>query len=330
MAKAMGSMAPACAAVLLASAMHVASAQESVIYSFQPDNNDGQNPNGGVAIDKAGNVYGATSDGGTHISGVVYELSPPSQAGGDWTESIIFNFGDVPALGGSPGITGGSATVILDEKGNLYGTALGGISPGNGQLSSGLVYELSPPSSGSGEWSAQAIYTFISDSSQPTLLTNPNGAVVFDKKGNLYGIAYGGGTYSNGGIFELTPPAEAGGEWTMTALYSFNNSAAAAQPWGPGSNASLIVDAKGNLYGTTQFGGAKSSGTVYELSPPASGTGNWTLAILHSFKDDVPKDGYGPLGSLAIDALGNLYGTTGAQGSLAGGIVFELSPPPSP
>jgi uncharacterized repeat protein (TIGR03803 family) len=330
MLKAMGSMAPAWSAVLLAAAMHVAPAQESVIYSFQPGSSDGQSPNGGVAIDKGGNVYGTTATGGTHGSGIVYELSPPSQSGGDWTETVVYNFGDNPAAGGSPGITGQGGTVILDTEGNLYGTANGGVSNVSGVLASGVVYELSPPTDGSGEWTAQALYTFLNDSSEPTSLKGPNGAVVLDKKGNLYGIGYGGGAYGNGGVFELSPPMQAGGEWTMTPLYSFNNAAAANQPWGPGANASLIVDAKGNLYGTTQSGGIENSGTVYELSPPPNGSGSWTASILHSFKFEIPHDGYGPLGSLAMDTQGNLYGTTGAQGALAGGIVFELSPPASP
>lgn len=323
-------MARASAAIALAAAMHVAPAQESVIYSFQSGNTDGQSPSGGVAVDKSGNVYGTTVTGGAHGSGIVFELSPPAQAGGDWTETVVFNFGDNPAAGGSPGVTGQGGTVILDKEGNLYGTAPGGVSNIGGVLPSGVVYELSPPAGGSGEWTAQALYTFLNDPSEPTALRGPNGAVVFDKNGNLYGIAYGGGTYSNGGVFELSPPAQAGDEWTMTAVYSFNNSSEAAQPWGPGSNASLIVDGKGNLYGTTQYGGAASSGTVYELSPPAGDSGNWTPAILHSFKEDSSAhDGYGPLGSLAMDAQGNLYGTTGAQGLFAGGIVFELSPPAS-
>lgn len=328
MVKAIGSMAPACVAALLAAAMHVASAQERVIYSFQPGSADGQSPNGGVATDKEGNVYGATATGGAHGSGIIYQLSPPAQSDGDFTETVIYNFGDNPAAGGSPGITGQGGTVILDDSGNLYGTAPGGQSNVGGTLASGVVYELSPPAGASGAWTAQALYTFVDDSAKPTSLKNPNGAVVFDKNGNLYGIAYGGGANGNGGVFELSPPVQAGGEWTMTPLYSFNNSAA-NQPYGPGANASLIVDAKGNLYGTTQYGGMGSSGTVYRLSPPPGGTGSWTASILHSFKFEVAHDGYGPLGSLAMDAQGNLYGTTGAQGSSAGGIVFELSPPAS-
>jgi uncharacterized repeat protein (TIGR03803 family) len=316
------------AVALLAASACVSTAQEAVLYSFQPGSSDGQSPNGGPAIDKEGNLYGTTATGGTHGSGIVYELSPPSQSGGDWTETVIYNFGDVPAAGGSPGITGQGGTVILDDNGNLYGTAIGGVSNVSGVLASGVVYELSPPSSGSGEWTAQALYTFLDESSKPEPLKGPNGAVVFDRKGNLYGIAYGGGANSNGGVFELSPPTQVGAQWTMTSLYSFDKTNGAG-PWGPGENASLIVDSEGDLYGTTQYGGAASSGTVYELSPPTGDAGNWTSAIIHSFKEDVDKDGYGPLGSLAMDAKGNLYGTTGAQGSFAGGIVFELSPPES-
>lgn len=306
------------------------SAQESVIYSFLHNGTDGFTPTGGVVMDKNGNLYGVTNQGGPNMNGVAYELSPPAQAGGDWTETILYNFGDNLAAGYNPGAGGEGGSIILDASGNIYGIAGGGTSPASGGTASGVAYELSPPSSGSGEWSAQAIYTFLHDTSQPTLLYNPQGAVVFDKNGNLYGVATLGGANGVGGVFELSPPAQSGNEWTMTPLYSFNNTIGAGEPWGPTPNASLIVDAKGNLYGTTEYGGVSDAGTVYELSPPAAGgNGTWTPAILYSFRAVSIFDASNPYGSLIFDAQGNLYGTTFSGGTNSGGTVFELSPPAS-
>jgi uncharacterized repeat protein (TIGR03803 family) len=329
--KNMGWKISAIAAILLAASAGIAHAQEQVLYSFQGGTTDGKAPNGGLAIDKAGNLYGVGSSGGANSGGVIYELSPPSQSGGAWTETIVYNFGDDPGAGGSPGGVGAGATVIFDSNGNLYGTAGGGDTAGMGEDNAGVVYEASPPAGG-GEWTAQALYTFIYNPSDQTLLDNPNGAVVFDKSGNLYGIATGGGTYGGGGVFELSPPAQSGGAWTMQPLYSFNNSIVASLPWGPGANASLILDAAGNLYGTTEYGGVSDLGTVYELSPPApGGNGEWTPTILYSFHATKAAefDGTLPFGSLIFDKLGNLYGSTTSGGTGEGGIVFELSPPAS-
>jgi uncharacterized repeat protein (TIGR03803 family) len=161
----------------------------------------------------------------------------------------------------------------------------------------------------------------------------PEGGVVRDAAGNLYGTTEYGGDISDEGFgfgtaFELSPAA--GGGWTETILHNFGSSG--TDGFYPESG--VILDAAGNLYGTTYGGGAYDSGTVFELSPAAGG--GWTEKILHSFNNNG-KDGMNPIAGLAFDAAGNLYGTTYDGGpnycytnyegiTVNCGIVFELSP----
>jgi uncharacterized repeat protein (TIGR03803 family) len=151
----------------------------------------------------------------------------------------------------------------------------------------------------------------------------PQGSLIFDAAGNLYGTTYSGGSaYEFGGtVFELSP-AEGSG-WTETVLHSFSNNLIDGLNPSPGS---LIFDAAGNLYGTTNNGGsyAIEGGIVFELSPSLSGI--WTETILHTFGNG--SDGRYPNAGVIFDAAGNLYGTTvmGGTAYYYGGTVFELSP----
>jgi uncharacterized repeat protein (TIGR03803 family) len=162
--------------------------------------------------------------------------------------------------------------------------------------------------------------------------------MVFDTKGNLYGT---NGSLGYGVVFELTPPTEAGGNWTQTTLYSFDpNSTSVKDGYYPCG--SLSIDAKGNLYGTTLYGGTNGGGTVWELTPPAEGSTTWTEDILYNFGTPGSGDGYESLAgvTLASSAATTLYGTTlcGGTGPAVGnanwgppygcsygsGTVFEL------
>ncbi|MGA2695204.1 MAG: choice-of-anchor tandem repeat GloVer-containing protein, partial [Terriglobales bacterium] len=147
--------------------------------------------------------------------------------------------------------------------------------------------------------------------------------LIADSAGNLYG-AGGGGTSQEGSVFELSP--QAGGAWTETVLYSFCSVSNCLDGIGP--EASLVLDANGNLYGTTTEGGANCAntenrcGVAFELSPPQQPGGSWTETVLYNFcsnyQNRVCLDGFEPKSQLATDAAGNLYGTTYGGGSGTG------------
>lgn len=153
---------------------------------------------------------------------------------------------------------------------------------------------------------------------------HPYGGLISDPSGNLYGTTAEGGVYGYGTVFGLSP--EAGGGWREKILHSFSD----AGTDGDQPLAGLVMDAGGNLYGTTSYGGDGTCiggcGTVFELLPSAGGT--WTEETLHSFLDngtDGDRPFYAPV---IFDASGNLYGTTYAGGSSpsGGGAVFEITP----
>src|SRR5579863_8621705 len=171
-------------------------------------------------------------------------------------------------------------------------------------------------STASAEWKEKVLYSFqgLPDGSVPA------GGVVFDTHGNLYGATTEGGANSCPGIaqcgtvYQLTPPATKGDAWTETVLYIFlgKNHNDGNTPAG-----GVMIDAAGNLYGTTAYGGAGSCillgtnvgcGTVYELSPPTQKGGAWRETVLYNFKGDT--DGQLPIGDLVFDKQGNLHGAT--------------------
>jgi uncharacterized repeat protein (TIGR03803 family) len=143
--------------------------------------------------------------------------------------------------------------------------------------------------------------------------------LVADSSGNhLFGTTFYGGTINginDGTVFELT---NSGGTWTQTVLYSF---AGAGSNDGANPYAGLVMDSAGNLYGTTLYGGASNQGSVFQLSKSGS---TWKETVLHTFDNISGSDGSNPYAALAIDASGNLYGTTSGGGKFNGGTVFEL------
>src|ERR1039458_2304305 len=214
-------------------------------------------------------------------------------------ETVLHSFHNNGTDGFGPYYAG----LIFDAAGNLYGTTLYGGSYGGAPGTGGTVFELTPAAGGG--WTEKVLYSFgnVADADG----ANPFAGLVFDAAGNLYGTTYAGGTYRNGTVFELTPAA--GGGWTEKVLHNFNNNGTdGATPL-----AGLILDAVGNLYGTTQVGGTYNYGTVFELTPVAGG--GWTEKVLHTFNG---TDGFEPSAGLIFDAAGNLYGTAG--------VVFELTP----
>jgi uncharacterized repeat protein (TIGR03803 family) len=208
-----------------------------------------------------------------------------------------------------------AAGLIFDAAGNLYGTTAYGNCNG---AKGGTVFELMRKTDGT--WTKKTLHNFGNGEDG----YNPVASLTFDAAGNLYGTTNLGGAYDYGTVFELSPTAD--GDWTEKVLHSFNNNNG-EDGYYPLAN--VIFDSAGNLYGTTQMGGAAGgqAGTVFELSP--TGSGDWTEKILHSFGfhyvGEFPPDGHQPVAGLIFDASGNLYGTT-LYGGLASGTVFELSP----
>jgi uncharacterized repeat protein (TIGR03803 family) len=155
--------------------------------------------------------------------------------------------------------------------------------------------------------------------------------LIADSAGNLYGTTFdGGGSAGAGIVYRLSPPAQQGGSWTETILYSFSF---ANLLGGIGPKAGLAMDGAGNLYGTTWLGGPGGGGIVFELSPPALQGGAWTFSLLYGF-GTAANDLISPESRLVIDKAGNLYGTavSGGTGLCAGGCggIFKVAPPAQP
>jgi uncharacterized repeat protein (TIGR03803 family) len=289
---------------------------EKVLHSFHDNGVDGYSPMAAVILDGGGNIYGTTFSGGAYGGGTVFELILTEGEG--WKENVLYDFGN-GTDGGGP-----SASLIFDGAGNLYGTTTGG-----GAYGVGTVFELSPQAGA--DWSEKVLHSFDDNGEDGY---SPVASVVFDHAGNLYGTTFEGGfsVFSIGTAFELTP--EVGGGWSEKILHQFID--------GPYNNhdgnfvyAGLILDATGDLYGTTFGGGCCNKhygGTVFELSLRDSG--NWGERIIHNFSSTEPQTG--PQAGVIMDAVGNLYGTTVLDGTgscvsgtgvtVGCGTVFELGP----
>jgi len=246
------------------------------------------------------------------------DLTTHSQAFGA-SESILWNFGK-----GNDGQY--PYGLIMDKNGDLYGTTLyGGRYTARipfGVLGKGTGFKLKHPSALGGKWTESILWNFGNGDDG----SYPNPGLIMDKSGNLYGTTGSGGAYPFGGtVFELKAPSASRNKWTESVLWNFGN--------GNDGNtllAGLIMDTSGNLYGTTQNGGANGqAGTVFELNPPSIKGGDWTESILWSF--GTGTDGINPQAGLVMDPSGNLYGTTlngGVYGPYTGfGTAFELKPP---
>jgi uncharacterized repeat protein (TIGR03803 family) len=277
---------------------------ERVLLRFNPNGKGGFSPYAGLVLDSDGNLYGTTVAGGDLTTcnglgcGTVFELTP--NEGGSWTETVLHKFHGTD--GWYP-----DASMIFDAAGNLYGTTGGG-----GIHDSGTVFELMPKSGGG--WTEKVLHSFDGKDGG-----DPNG-LIFDSSGNLYGTCGEGGhgMYPGGTIFELTPTTD--GDWKENLLYSFRMRD--GYPYNPIGG--VILDASGNLYGTTSEGGALhiGAGTVFELIPP---TGGGVLQVLHDFGVQS-NDGVEPVAGLIPDSAGNLYGTTRGGGESNSGTAFGLAP----
>jgi uncharacterized repeat protein (TIGR03803 family) len=298
---------------------------------------DGERPFSTLIIDGGGNLYGSAGN-------TVFKMT---YRGSGWVLNPLYIF--TGGLGGEDPLQ-----LVFGPDGSLYGPAGGG---GNPYCNCGLVFRLRPsptsPRSVLNYWNETVLYTFTGGGGDGAY---PDGGLIFDQAGNIYGTTMFGGSYF-GTAYELTPSP---GQWTETILQRFPyptngpysgvirdgagnlygttgdgtvvyELSPTSSGWvlsvlhtftgGTGGNLAyggLVMDPAGDLYGNTATGGTGGGGVVFELSPYGNG---WTFQILHNF-----EGGEGPFNSLALDGAGNLYGTTFASGVNGAGSVFELSP----
>ena len=215
----------------------------------------------------------------------------------------------IHGFNGSPDGSAPWAGLVRDGAGNLYGTTTMG-----GEYGYGMVFKLTKRGSG---WTLDPLYSFPQPN-QGQDGAEPNAPVVIGPDGSLYGTTTMGGGNS-GIVFKLTPPPQVCRTticpWNETVLYRFTGGDDGGNPYTP-----VILDAAGNIYGTTQSGGSANLGAVFELSPTGS---SWTESVLYSFMG-LPDDGSQPESGLVMDTAGNLYGTTADGGTGGSGTVFQL------
>ena len=245
-------------------------------------------PVAGVVLDSRGNIYGATMFDGANQAGAVFRIDS------DGNETVLHSFGASPGDGVFP--EGG---LVEDAKGNVYGTTGGG-----GTHGAGTVFKIDRK----GQYSV--LYSFKTTGGDAT---NPAAGLVLDKAGNLYGTSPSGGAAAAGAIFQISNTGQ------ETVIYSFTGS-----PDGATSDADLVRDSSGNLYGTTMAGGAANLGTAFKLNPEHQDK------VLFSFPGR--RRGQNPTTALVRDATGDLYGTIGSYylpplyTTLFQGMIFRLNP----
>ena len=254
---------------------------ETVLYNFA-DGADGANPQARLVMDQSGNLYGTTAAGGAYGLGTAFEISGT-------TETVLHSFGQ--GTDGAIPVSG----LTFDASGNLYGTASVGGAGGYG-----TVFQLT--NSGSG-WSETTLHDFALGNDGGT----PYGGLVMDKSGNLFSEpqprAAPAQAVAVEAIFELTP---ANGSWTFSVIYGLDG-------WGiSGTFRDLLLDAAGNIYGTTHCDGVNDAGTVYKLTPS---NGVYSYTSLYVFTGG--NDGLYSFSNLVADKHGNLYGTTNQGGTKA-------------
>ena len=300
---------------------------------------DGNQPQGVVVVRSSGHLFGTTSSGGADGKGTVFELA----GSGDTTLKTLVSFTGANGSGPFSGLTllhdclygttsaGGAgndgtvfelcgpghktlttlvsfdgtngsrplAGLVADRAGNLYGTTVGG-----GANGSGTVFKLSGPHH-------ETLSTLVNFAG--TNGSGPRGGLAIDAYDNLFGTTEGGGAGQVGTLYELRGPSHE----TLTTLFAFS----ASGPGGTSPEDGLLIDSAGNLYGTTS-GGVDSSpdelGSVFKLSAD-----HVTLTTLYTFTGN--GDGGNPVGGLAADPNGNLYGTTTSFGASGNGVVFKLT-----
>jgi len=264
----------------------------NVLYRFQGGASDGEFPMAGLILDATGTLYGTTTSGGytfcQYNCGTVFSLAT------DGTNYRVLRTFPTPDCQG----TYLSAPLVMDADGNLYSTTEYG--PGTNNQDSGTIFKLSADGT-----TCEKLWTFTDI---PHDGEHPEGGLILDGAGTLYGTTIMGGTVGGGIVFSIAT------DRSYTPLHNFGG------PDGGYSQAGLVLDGLGNLYGTTLQGGASGRGTVFTL--PTDGS---AFNVLYAFTGS--NDGNGPNSAVVLDGVGSLYGTTVAGGTHSQGVVFTLPVP---
>ena len=293
-------------AVLLLSAGLAVQAQTLTVLHNFTGGSDGSGPEGLVAVDRAGNVYGSAPFGGNRGGicsaiggcGAVFRASFKN---GAWLFNPLYTFQGED--GGGP-----LAGVTLGSDGAVYGTTLFGGGTQCGSNGCGVVFKLTPPP----RFCQMALCPWTETVLYRPDGTNPSGfvgGVTVDAAGNVYGMTFGGGSGNAGVVYKLTPTG--GNNYSFNVLYNFTGASDGGDPLGD-----VTPDSAGNLYGTTTYGGADGYGTVFKLVRSGAG---YTFQLLYTFTEQ--EDGGMPEANLVLDSAGNVYGATGY-----GGGIFQLKP----
>jgi uncharacterized repeat protein (TIGR03803 family) len=278
------------------------------IYNFLSWGTTGNIPSSGLTMDSSGALYGTTYVGGDSrcACGVLYKLVPPTQQDGAWTQQVLHAFTSAGTDGRLP-----NASIVINSHGTIYGVTQQG-----GAWNSGVLYQVKPGTGGT--FSETVLYSFGSNQDAST----PNGPLVLDSTGNLYGVTSLGGVFNQGAVYKFIPPTKAGQKGTESILFSFGGGSLSSGITPVGD---IVFDTAGNLYGVTNAGGnGVSDGVVYQLQPA---TGAWIENVLFDFNGTTGRN---PAAGLTFNsANGSLYGTTSAGNSMkaGSGIVFQLTPP---
>jgi uncharacterized repeat protein (TIGR03803 family) len=298
-----------------------ASARYTALYDFGASFDDGAFPLG-LVENQDSQFFGTTAFGGYRGGGTFFEIKDVSRRHHKYATLFEFCSRQYCKNGSKP-----AGSLIVDASGNFYGVMSSG-----GRQAGGTIFELSRKK---GQWKLKTVYNFCQSEGCPdgreplaglTYQGQQSGAS-YDGISPLFGTTYSGGANGLGVAYELTPES---GNWAYQAIYSFCSARGCAD--GASTEAPLIEDASGNLYGTTQSGGAKNVGTAFELSFAG---GAWSETVLHSFcaKKEC-TDGSVPTAGLTLDPSGNLYGLASTGGDLSCslglphgcGVAFMLSP----
>ncbi len=266
-----------------------------VVYGFM-GGADGSGPNAGVFRDPAGNLYGTTLYGGAGLPrcsyyptgcGTVYKVDTSGH------ETVLHAFrGDADGSGPYGG-------VVLDREGNIYGTTYYGGTSSKCSDGCGTIYKIDATGKKTIAYSFSGADGF-----------GPESGLTLDSSGNLYGTTVKGGAFEGGVVFKLAPNGQ------LIVLHSFPQTTTGPDGTGPETN--VTVDALGDVYGTTPYGGPANMGAAYRLDPSGQET------ILPVFEGVA--SGNKPDSGLTADAQGNLYGTTFYGGSANAGILYKITP----